>query len=241
MQLTGNQSLTFYLYHSSWAEPLQEVELSFERSGSFQWHKLEDVVAEYTSKFHNTGGRFYLGYYEEDLEGQAIKRDSSWGQAPCIGCSDWNYQSYQKWSKHVNIIGFHVDSTWHHGGDTGDRMMFDEKNVYFDASTNWGLNLKLSVACDLTEFFIRNKSRLTEALGMAVAVKLLEQIGYTTRINAIPDSIKALAFKDLSIADEDSFMNRYLNEIKAVAVDFQGISSDCMPCQNKKGIKMGAV
>jgi hypothetical protein len=241
-QMSGNGVVPMYLYHSTQTAPISQFDLVLDRDGSFQWldGPPEGLLLSYIGEW-SPEGQFYLAYYEDDLPAgvQAIRRESYWGMEPsltCAFCSAWNHSSYMKWSKHLKLNAFWIQA----GQWNADRTMFDENLIQYDPTTNWGLNLKVTVACDLTPFFLTNKLRFQDALAMSVCIKLLEQIGYTTRLNSIADQTKALALRDLSIEDKDSFYNKYVEEVKSLSLEFSGMSSDCMPCAKKGGIKMGA-
>lgn len=232
---TIQEIVPIYLYHSSVEEPLLELEIAAAKANSFSWSVVADAILKYYDA-HDTDGVFYLGYYEDELDGdtQAIKRTSSWGTEPCYGCTGWNHYSWSNWSKHFSIQAFHATPT--NGVD-----VFDKESIVYENDNNWGLNLAITVGCDLSEFFIQNKLMLGDALAQKICLKLLGEIAYTTRMNFINDKTRALALADLAESDKDSFLNKYLNELKALSVDFSGINSDCMPCIKKQGIKMGAV
>lgn len=236
LQLDQAQALTLYVFHSSQVEPVQTVPLQVTKAGSFQWHTV-NITLQADGADYSPEGKFYIGYFEEDLTGQAIKRESTWGRSPCVGCNGWNLAAFQKWSRFVSVMAGSVPA----GSLPDAATLWDERAGTYDTTTNWGLNLSLTVSCDLTGFFITNKARLADALGLGLAVKLLEEIAYTTRMTGIADKTRALALQDLSLEDKDSFKNKYLSEIKAVAVDFSGMSSQCLPCQHRRGLKIGAV
>ena len=230
--------LPIYLFHSSATEPLKTFNIASTTGSSFSWQAVQDCILKYYEDSHDTDGCFYLGYSEKDLGVvQAIKRLSSWGKEPCHGCNGWNHMSWSVWSQHFIVNAFSVDQQHF---DYDEKTLFDTSKMVYQNDTNWGLNLSVVIGCDLTEFFVSNKSLFSDCLAMKICVKLLAAIGYTTRMNFINDKTKALAIADLSEKDKDSFLNRYLNELQAVSVDFSGMSSDCLPCVKKKGINMGA-
>lgn len=240
LQLDAIQaSVPIYLYHSSSEDPLKSFNVAVDKANTFNWKSVSDVIMKYYEDTHDVDGVFYLGYYEDDLAGetQAIRRNSTWGKEPCYGCTGWNHYSWSIWSKHISISAFYV-STAYLGED---QKLFNTEKVVYDNSTNWGMNMAITVSCDMTNFFILNKGIFADALSMKLCLKLLGEIGFTTRMNFINDKTRALALAELSESDKDSFVNKYLNELKALSLDLSGMSSDCLPCESRKGIRMRAV
>jgi len=238
-QLDAAQDLTLYLYHSSVQDPILSFDISVAKASTFNWQNPEiETILKFYDQGHNTGGLFYLGYYEDDLVGQAIKMTYNFATGPCSSCNAYNLDAFNRWSKFVQISPFSVPAT---ALDAG-RLLFNTDKVQYGDEGNYGINVALTVACDMTEFFGLHRNQFAQALGMKIALKLLEVIAYSTRMTAVEDKVKALAFSDLSEKEQDSFYNRYQRELTALTVDFSGFSSQCMPCATKsKRITMGAV
>lgn len=238
LQLDGAQVVKFYLYHSSVLEPLKTFDITVGKASTFNWQNVTDAILKFYEDNHDASGTFLLGYYEADLQSgiQAINREYNFRTGPCMGCNEYNWNAFNKWSKYVKIFPFSVGSAYLDGG----KNLFDTSKIAYQPSTNFGINISLTIACDLTEFFTTNKLMFGDALGMKVCLKLLNQTAYSTRMNGISDKTKALAMADLSVDTKDSFINTYLKELKALAVDFSGISSACLPAQ-RNGVTVGAL
>lgn len=239
LQIDTNINLPIYLYHSSLAEPLNILQLSTTKAPSFGWNNVTDLVLRANDSNFDSNGVFYIGYFEDDLIGQAqaIQRTSTWLKEPCISCSDFNYQSYKTWSKYVYLNAFSIPASY---ATNGMNIAENTSRITFDSTTNWGLNLSLSVNCDLTDTIIKNKNNYADALGMKVALKLLNEIAMTTRMNVIADTTRALAANELSVKDPDSLLNKYKTEVQSLSLDLTNMSSDCMACKKTKRIKWGA-
>jgi hypothetical protein len=232
---TAQSSLNIYLYHSSVSAPIQIAPMNF-AAGTFNWKPFAAKITNFDPT-HSSDGYFYIGYYEDDLIGQAIRRQMNFSRAPCIGCSDWNYQTYQSWSKYVSFQSISVEAVY----INSDKSIWDAQKVNYWYDTNWGLNLSITVLCDITKFLMKYKASMADAYSMKVALKLLREIAYSTRVNAISSQTKQLAMLDLSAKDPDSFHNRYVSEMQSVITDYQGLSSECLPCNNTHGITYGAI
>ncbi len=235
LQVDTAQTVDIYLYHGSVEEPLLTVPLEVAKASTFNFKPVSDAILGFSDS-HDSGGSFYLGYYEDDLEGQAIKRDYDFVRGACLSCNEYNYRAFNTWSKHVKIHPIYVEAANLNGTN-----LFNTARVVSSPGHNYGLNLQLSVSCDMTPFFSQHKLHFADALAQKIALKILQQTAYTTRINVVPDKTRALAMADLATSDEDSFASQYQKELKALAVDFSGLNSQCMPMIANRGVRIGAI
>jgi hypothetical protein len=194
------------------------------------------VIVKYYEDSHNTEGVFYLGYFEDDLQGQAIRREYNFVKGACISCNHYNFEAFNKWSKYVTIRPFSVPAS----ALTGTNL-FSGQSIQYDLASNFGINVSLTVYCDMTEFFILNKALFADAYAMKTASLLLKEIAYSTRMTAISDKNRAIAMADLDQSSPSAWIQEYLTELKALAIDFSGLSSKCLPEPASKGITVGAI
>lgn len=237
LQLDTVQTINVYLYHTSVAEPLGTFPLNVQKASTFNWQSVEDAILKFYDPEHDTAGTFILGYYDADLVGQAIKKDYNWLTGPCAGCNEYNSQAFNSWSKYIKISAISVSP----GDLPGDRTLWDVRKNKYDGGTNWGMNIALSVYCDLTEVFSANAFLFSNALAHKMCLKFLGEIAYSTRISAIPDKTKSLAMADIDQSAKNSFYTEYRLLLEDATVDFTGMNSACMPCVNSARIKMGSV
>lgn len=233
---TPQQGLPIYVYSPTSYTPVEIIPVNITKPLSVQWVEFPEPLVLEPGSGADAGG-YFVGYYEDDLVGQAINRATTWGQPPCFGCSGYSYESYIKYSKYMAITAGSVSSNYF--SDFEDNL-FDVSGITANGSTNWGMNLKINVACDLTTFFLENKALFPQAIAHAVAVKLLSVIAYSTRVNALQDKTRALAMMDIDATRKDAFIHKYNALIDGLNVDFSGINAFCMPC-TKKGLRLGAV
>jgi len=230
------QEVTFYLYHSSQVDPLGTFTVNITRANSFSWAVVQDCMLSYIKGNLNSDGCFYLGYYEDELEGQAIFRDGNLMQ-PCFSCGNSDVRLFNMWSKHMEIQSIVVLPA----GINEDRTLFDERKIGYQYYQNFGINLSLTVLCDLTEFFCTNSAIFADCLTMQICLDILQQIAFNTRMNAISDKTKALAMADLDInLKSGSFKAEYIKMLMALDYDFSGFDSTCLPCNTRKGISYHA-
>jgi hypothetical protein len=227
--------LTIYVYNSDVYEPAQEIELDLEKAMSLEKSSISVTLQP---------GLNYIGYYEDDLVGQALRKDDYfWNERPCA-CNNYNYSSWIKWSEHVQIKPGYIAADHL----PGDLTLWDlSKNVY-QYDTNFGLNFALTVGCDITDFLITNKSMFSNAVALQLALDVLLEMAYNMRSNFVSSETKKHAMFALENAnntaigriDNYSISAQLERAIKAMDFDLSGLG-DCMPCKDKRGIKVSAI
>jgi hypothetical protein len=225
--------LTLYVYRDNIYEP-EEVELDLEKAMSLEKSTISVTLQP---------GLNYIGYYEDDLAGQAIKKDDYlWNERPCGGCNAFNADSWSKWSQYVQIKpGFVAASNLPSYTTPGDVTLWDlSKNVY-QYDTNFGLNFALTVGCDITDFLITNKSMFANALSLQLGVDVLTEMAYNMRKNVVSADARGLAMYALGNKENNNPLPVQLERaINAMDFDLSGLG-DCMPCKDKRGIKVSAI
>lgn len=241
LQKDAPQAITMYLYHTSQRTPLETIELQFNGAGGFTWAKPVEPLALQAFNYEHSGeGSFLLGYYEDDLVGatQAIRRETGFVSI-CATCNAWNTWSFNQWSKHLSIRPFSIA-----GAEMVDRKLpelFTENTLTYDLTNNWGLNLKISVICDMSNMFMNSIPLLANAYAMRVSLKFLAEVAYSHRINVISERTKALAMADLNPESKEAVAYQWQKELEALSLDYSGMSTNCMPVQGKTFIKQKAI
>lgn len=239
-QVDTAQTVKFYLYHSSQVEAIATLDVVVSRANSFAWQDAANsLLLSYMQGNQNSDGTFYLAYYEDDVQGQVIKMDKSLQKPPCLSCSKTDTDYFNAWSKYIGVHAFYVETPYL---DLADRTMFDESKVNLVSNTNFGINLNITTACDLTNFFCSNKRAFTNALARQIELDMINIIGYTTRTNAIADKTKGIAMADLDANQKSSFLNaEYLPALEALSIDFSGFDANCLPCQRSQSGNISAI
>lgn len=233
-QVDEVQDVKFYLYHTSQSIAVKEITMTIGRASSFSWtDDLSDVLLSYMNGASNAGGFYVFGYYEDDIEGQVISMDKTLQNAPCASCSYADINAFNAWNRFVGLRAIQVTET----NINDDRSLFDIAKIEYVNNTNWGMNLSITTACDLTQFFCSNRNAFTDALSKQITLSIINEIAYSTRLNSISDKTKGLAMADLDVESKSSFINfEYEKAIKALNVDFTGFDSNCLPCRRNSGI-----
>ena len=248
LQFTRPGKYKVYILHSSCDTPVYSFEFEKLKSNSIEWFKpKEDILLPYESQEIDAGGSWYIGYLQSDLpeNSQAINRDRDWSTQPCKGCSRQEFLAWQAWSKYIEIHPFYVDENQLLGED--EQMYFDPEIMNFTYDANYGINLDVSVYCDLTDFIIKQKQLFQDVIANQVAVDFLREFAYNPNVRTNRRSINASRTDILYELDGDSSSMKHsgLNyeldlALKALNFSTQGLDRVCLPCVNH-GLKYRTV
>lgn len=240
LQFTRPGKYKVYILHSSCDTPVYSFEFEKLKSNSIEWFKpKEDILLPYESQEIDAGGSWYIGYLQSDLpeNSQAINRDRDWSTQPCKGCSRQEFLAWQAWSKYIEIHPFYVDENQLLGED--EQMYFDPEIMNFTYDANYGINLDVSVYCDLTDFIIKQKQLFQDVIAKQVAVDFLREFAYNPNVRTNRRSINASRTDILYELDGDSSSMKHsgLNyeldlALKALNFSTQGLDRVCLPCVN---------
>jgi len=227
---TAQTALPVYLYHSSQNAPIGIFSFTTTSARSFDWQSAEDNLSSgnYTMPFVeysrniDSGGTYYLGYFEDDITGSAIEKEF----ASCV-----NSAKYKKVTDWLTIRPISVS------GVSGTNL-FDIDDVGYTESS-FGLNLSISVKTDVTEMVVSNKTLLTNALGYQFAKDMLNEMLHNpqSRINRNQDNAtRNSILYELQDEQNNYNLNNKMNDaIEAMEFDFSQISQ-VLP-HSRPGIK----
>lgn len=236
-----NPNFPLYIFHSSQIDAIFNPTLLLTKAMSLEWTTLNDVVLEYYTPNYDSGGRFYIGYFQDDIEGQAIQKQYDFDKGPC-NCSSqkYNYNAYQKRSKYVSITPFKVSSN----NLNGDQL-FDIDQVDYTYDNNWGLNLDFSIKCDLTDFICKQRNLFANALQAQVQYTWFEKMTQNVENDGLADKLSTrAAFELYGNNDMEGIgpLKKKLNDsIEAISFDMSDLNSVCIPCDQRGGITETAV
>lgn len=241
----ANPDLDIYVFHSSQSVPVKVFNVALSRPNAFEWSALKnddgsDFLMRYLSDDYGPGGIFYIGYYEDDLVGQAINRQYDFGRVPTCGSCSRNLSYYQQWSKYFQILPFSVPPEFLVGllpGDPGGAQLWDINVNQFAFTKNFGLNLDLSVRCDVTDLLCREASIFSNAMLKQVTVDILNLLAYSTRNNVITQEVQTKAMYELNNKPDftPGAVKRLESALKALDFDMSDLNSVCLPCTNNRG------
>jgi hypothetical protein len=234
LQLTEINGITkIYVYHSSQVDPVEEISVNHSKANSFEWLSFDRIVLPFIK-----GGYYFIGYYESDITGQAIKREQWFKRSPsCYSCEHADFELYNQWSNYITIEPFYVDAGSFELNE--NRPKWNEGVELFSDGTNWGMNLAISVICDPSNLFCQNREMFTDALGKQIAVEFLNDLAYSTRDNQQKQKISQLAFFALGNKDngQAGMLTELEKSIKGLNFNTSDLDKVCLPCQNE-GMKI---
>ncbi len=240
LQATSAQTdLKIYLYHSNKTEPLNIFLHNSTVGGQFNWERVDWEL--FADDENLSGGEFFVGYYQDDLSGNAIKYDKlNWSTGMCQVCNGANKEdTYKGLSTYVQMRSFYVPN----GSLNVAREMFNPDAAICSDENNWGLNFNVSALCDITNFWCDNRRSLKQLLELKVVEKILKEIQYSKEINYIEERIKNLVIRDLEGDSQTrmrSIAEKYESALKSVRLDNGGINKTCLPPSINSGIEYGA-
>lgn len=164
----AESGLTIYLYSTAQKTAIATFNFVYTTPLSIQWKAVSDFIIKYDATTTSddvtyTGGigqKYLLGYYEDDLTGQAVKMDF--------------YDTLDKWSiygKYMSIMPVEIPSA-----------ALDETNIpgdlsdlsQYHSSETFGLGFTFTSQCDYTNVLKDNISMFAEAIQYAVGLRILE-------------------------------------------------------------------
>lgn len=259
LQFTESGEYTLYLMHSSMDAPVKIIKLNKIRKNSIEWFSLNDIYLPYQSEDNDAGGSWYLCYFQSELpEGsQAIRKDKDWSKEPCNSCSRREYLAWMAWSKYIEVHPFFVNEELigavNFNDDSNDDFekralhLWDIENNQYTYDNNYGLNLELTVSCDITDFIIEQRMLFQDVIAKQVAVDMLREFAYNANVRTNRHSINASRLDILYEVDGDSSsmkksgLSYQLDMIfKAIKLSTEGIDRVCLPCKNN-GVKYRTV
>jgi len=230
LQFSAVESFKLYLFHSSKQDPIAEIDVVTTGNGQWDWSRASNELNAFELENHNEGV-YLLGYYQDDLVGNAINNTNfDWDKGVCGSCNNSNYTTWRAITEHFNVYPFYIPQ-----GDYTKGQVPDLNNVIYNKSESYGLNLRLSVVCDLTDFFITNKMAFKNLLSLKVVQMILKDMSFSMETNYIEERIKQLIILDLQGDVETKGKNlpkQYDDELKAVTYNISNINEKCLPCES---------
>lgn len=247
LQFTEPGEYALYLMHSSMDAPVKIIKLNKIRKNSIEWFSLNDIYLPYQSDDNDAGGSWYLCYFQSELpEGsQAIRKNKDWSKEPCGSCSRKELLAWQAWSKYIEVHPFFVNEELVEIEE--EPRLWDVENNQYTYDNNYGLNLEITVACDITDFIIEQRMLFQDIIAKQVAVDMLREFAYNANVRTNRHSINASRLDILYEVDGDSSSMKKSGlsyqldmAFKAINISTQGIDRVCLPCKNN-GIKYRTV
>lgn len=248
LQFTKAGEYTLYLMHSSMDAPVKIIKLNKIQDNSAEWFTVDDLYLPYQSENNDAGGSWYLCYFQSELpEGsQAIRKNKDWSKEPCGSCSRRELLAWMAWSKYLEIHPFFVNEELINTEDESLHL-WDVENNQYTYDNNYGLNLEVTVSCDITDFIVEQRMMFQDVIAKQVAVDMLREFAYNSNVRTNRHSINASRLDILYEVDGDSSSMKKSGlsyqldmAFKAIKLSTEGIDRVCLPCKNN-GIKYRTV
>lgn len=241
LQFTKAGDYTLYLMHSSASEPIKTINVKKIKYNSLEWFKLDDLYLPYQSENTDAGGSWYLCYLQSELpkNSEAIRKDKDWSKEPCGSCSRRELMAWQAWSKYIEIHPFYVNEEL----ITDSVQLWDAEYNQYTYDNNYGLNLEITISCDITDFIIEQRMLFQDIIAKQVAIDILREFAYNANVRTNRHSINASRPDILYEIDGDSSSMKKSGlsyqldmAFSAIKLSTSGLDRVCMPCKNN-GIK----
>lgn len=227
LQLSQNQAVLVKLFKKGTKTPIVEETFTYANSGGVQWFSLTEP-----EKWELKGGEMYfIGYDETAMTGNSIN---------AVESSDRMFE-YFPTPKYFNVQSFMVDGDF--------TSMWNESDVTYTTSTNFGLNYKVNVGCDYSDFIVDQKDLFKIVIAKRVAMNLLRELIYNPNamVNRNERNVddKQLLYEidgdsQATPGNNRSLKEQYDSALMAIQFDNTGIDKVCLPCR-KRGVKYGTI
>ena len=242
LQMTGaTGTVKVYIFHSSRKQPVETINLRVLDAKNYQWYAQTDLYLPYRGgEYRNDGGVWFIMYNEDDMPAgmQAVNISRDWTRPPCGGC---NVGSAEVWNNMIRYIQvrpcrFHVGRNFAANPELPDLDLIEKPETLC-----YGLNLDLSIGCDVSDFIISQRSIFASALQKEVAVSVLRRMLHNPNVNVNRNQMNAALQMDIegnTMFKSTGLVGELNRAYKALDLDTQRMDSACLACK-KNGIRIG--
>ena len=248
LQMTGATGVVrLYLFHTSKIDPVKTFDLDFTvTNGGFQWFNIENCFLPYMGEQTNAGGAWFLCYNQRDLPNgmEAINISKDWSREPCGTCNVGNIETWREITKYLQISPFMVQAP-----ETFEQFpeLWDNDNMLYTNTQNYGINVELSVGCDLTDFIISQRSIFQTVVQRQIAAIALRTMAMNPDVKVNRNQSNVSKMDILYELDGNTNGVRpgglgydLKKAFEVLELDTRGIDRLCLGCNNK-GVKYRTV
>lgn len=252
LQMKGaTGKITLYLFHSSQYAPMQTIELNYtNEKGGFQWFTPETpiylpYIPTTGEDGNDSGGAWFLCYAQDSLPFgmEALNVSKDWSVEPCQTCLGGSIESWKQITKYMQVSPFCISMP---DGFQENPEMFDISQVSYTNTMNYGLNVEVSVGCDLTDFIISERHIFATVIQKQVAATILRTLAMNPDVRVNRNQLNVTRDELLYELDGSPQGHRtgigYELELayKALKLDTEGLDRICLQCNNH-GVKYGTI
>lgn len=253
LQMVGGTGMVrLYLFHSSQVAPIKTIDLVYSNTkGGFQWFTPpEPLYLPYipggTDEYGNdAGGAWFLCYNQNALpQGmRALNVSKDWSVEPCQTCLGGSIESWKQITKYLQVSPFSI----HAPLDFQQYPeMFDIAEIGYTNTMNYGMNVEISVGCDLTDFIISQRAIFASVIQKQVATTVLRTIAMNPDVRVNRNQVNVTRDELLYEIDgapqgRATGLGYDLKQAyNALELDTRGLDRICMQCNNN-GVKYRTV
>lgn len=243
LQMIGGAGpVKLYLFHSGTVEPVKTFTVNVEAGpGYFQWFDLPDFFLDFRG-----GGRWYLCYDQGQIplmmDGINVNRD--WSAEPCTTCTGEDLHAWRDLMKYVTFMPFRAVKP---AGFDGNPTLWDPAGMVYTNTENYGINMQITVGCDLTDFIVQQRYAFKDAVQLMVGVVALRTLAMNPDVNVSRNQLN-VSHLEITYELDGSRDNNRANSIgeqldqamKALEIDTKGLDPLCLKCKST-GVKYGSV
>ena len=248
LQMVGaTGTVRLYLFHSSQVAPMKTIDLTFTNTkGGFQWFTpAEPIYLPYIpgtdGDGNDAGGAWFLCYNQNELpQGmRALNVSKDWSVEPCQTCLGGSIESWRQMTKYLQVSPFGI----HAPLDFAEYPeMFDIGQIGYTNTMNYGMNVEISVGCDISDFIISQRAIFATVIQKQVAANVLRTIAMNpdvrvnrNQVNVTRDEI--LYELDGAPTGRASGLGYELKQAyRALELDTRRLDRICLQCNNH-GVK----
>lgn len=252
LQMVGaTGTVRLYLFHSSQIAPMRVVDLEFTNTnGGFQWFTpAEPIYLPYIpgtdGDGNDAGGAWFLCYNQNELPAGmlALNVSKDWSVEPCQTCLGGSIESWRQMTKYLQVSPFGI----HAPLDFAEYPeMFDIGQIGYTNTMNYGMNVEISVGCDISDFIISQRAIFATVIQKQVAANVIRTIAMNpdvrvnrNQVNVTRDEI--LYELDGAPTGRASGLGYELKQAyRALELDTRGLDRICLQCNNH-GVKYRTV
>lgn len=248
LQMVGaTGTVRLYLFHSSQVAPMRVIDLEFTNTnGGFQWFTPDTpIFLPYISDGNDSGGAWFLCYNQNELPSgmRALNVSKDWSVEPCQTCLGGSIESWRQMTKYLQVspFGIHAPLDFHDYPE-----MFDIGELGYTNTMNYGMNVEISVGCDLTDFIISQRQIFATVIQKQVAANVLRTIAMNPDVRVNRNQVNVTRDELLYELDGNptgraSGIGYELKQAyAALSLDTRGLDRICLQCNNH-GVKYRTV
>lgn len=240
LQMKGGVGrVRLYICHSSQVAPVRVLDFDYTNtSGGFQWFTpAEPVFLPYIGAGTDSGGAWFLFYNQNELPAgmRALNVSKDWSAEPCQTCLGGSIESWRQLTKYLQVSPFGIKAPldW-----DAYPEMFDIEMVGYTNTMNYGLNVEISVGCDLTDYIISQRGIFANVIQKQVAATVLRTIAMNPDVRVNRNQVNVTRDELLYEIDgapqgRAAGLGYELNQAyKALSIDTRGLDRVCLQCNN---------